>query len=141
MEIVSESTSQGNPSNGNPSPFPPFGNISGPYMETFSISIFTIGFLVWLFSTPMVLNVQTASQLISPPREERQPHVDPKVEPFPSSPMVSSPLSPSSPGESIDSSNMELRKRRRSKISKGITKKPLLHIQLVWRNLPISPTK
>jgi len=35
MATVPESTSQGNPSDGNPGPFPPFGNIGDPYMTMF----------------------------------------------------------------------------------------------------------
>ena len=62
METIPESTNQGNPSDRNPGPFPSFGNISVPYMEMFSLPRFTIGFLVWLFSNPMVLNVQNAPQ-------------------------------------------------------------------------------
>ncbi len=32
METFPESTSQGNPSDGNPSPFPYFGNIGAPFL-------------------------------------------------------------------------------------------------------------
>ena len=69
METVPKFTYQGNPSDGNPGPFPSFGNIGTPYMETLSLSRFTIGFQIWLFSTPMVVNVQTASQPSLPPLE------------------------------------------------------------------------
>ena len=97
METLPESTNQGNPSYENPSPFHSFGNIRAPYMETLSLPRFTIGWPFWLFLTPMVLNVQTDSQPSSPPLEQHQPHVDPKVDPFPYSPIFSS-LSASSPG-------------------------------------------
>lgn len=70
MEIVTESINQGNPSDENPSPFHSFRNIGAPYMATLSLPGFTIGFPVWLFSTPMVLNVQIASQPGSlPPKQ------------------------------------------------------------------------
>jgi len=59
MAIVPDSTSQGNPSDGNPDPLPSFGNVSASYVATLSLLGFTIGFLVWLFSTPMVPNIQT----------------------------------------------------------------------------------
>ena len=38
-----ESIDQGIPFDGNPSPFPPFGNIGAPYMATLSLFGFTIG--------------------------------------------------------------------------------------------------
>jgi len=50
------STDQEIPFDGNPSPFPPFGNIGAPYMATLSIPRFTIGLPVWLFSTFLVQN-------------------------------------------------------------------------------------
>ena len=111
MATVPKYKNQGNPSEGNPSPFFPFGNIGAPYMETFSLPRFTIGFLVCLFLTPMVLNVQNVSQPSSPPPEQYQPQVDPKVDPLSSSPIISSSLSFSSPGERLDSSNQEAMKK------------------------------
>ncbi len=104
MATVPNSTNQGNPSDENLGPFPYVGNVGAPYMATLSLPEFTIGFPVWLFSSPMVMNIQTSSQPSSPPPEQHQPHVDPKVNPLPSSPIASSSHSPSSPGESIDSS-------------------------------------
>jgi len=70
MAIFLESTNQGNPFDKNHGPFPSFGNVGAPYMETFFLPEFTIGFPVWLISTPMVLNVQTSSPLLSPPRKQ-----------------------------------------------------------------------
>ena len=52
-----ESTDQGIPFDGNPSPFPPFRNIGAPYMATFSLLRLTIGLPVFLFSTSLVQNV------------------------------------------------------------------------------------
>ena len=43
MATNSESTDQGIPFDGNPSPFPSFGNIVAPYMATLSLPRFTIG--------------------------------------------------------------------------------------------------
>jgi len=37
MATTPESTDQGIPFDGNPSPFPPFENICAPYMATFSL--------------------------------------------------------------------------------------------------------
>ena len=62
-----ESTNQGIPFDGNPSPFTPFGNIGAPYMATLSLLGITIGFPVWLFSTSLVQNVVISSQLSIPP--------------------------------------------------------------------------
>lgn len=45
--------------NENPGPFPSFGNVSCPYMATFSLPAFMIGLTVWLFSTYLVPNTQT----------------------------------------------------------------------------------
>ena len=49
MATFPEFTNQGIPSDGNPSPFPPFGNVGPPYMETLSLPRLTVGFPVWLF--------------------------------------------------------------------------------------------
>ena len=38
-----ESTSQGFPSDGNPGPFPSFGNVGAPYMAMLSLPGLTIG--------------------------------------------------------------------------------------------------
>lgn len=73
-------------------------------MATLSLPGLTIGLPVWLFSTSMVPSVQTIFQPSSSPLEQHQPHVDPKIDPFPSSP-ISSPRSSSSLGESMDSGN------------------------------------
>jgi len=67
IETVTKYANKGNPSYKNPSHFPSFGNIGAPYMATLSLPGFTIGFPIWLFLTPMVPNVQTTSQLGSPP--------------------------------------------------------------------------
>ena len=63
----SESTDQGIYFDGNPSPFPPFGNIGVPYMATLSLPGFTIGLPVWLFSTYLVQNVVISPQSNTPP--------------------------------------------------------------------------
>src|ERR1700728_3618307 len=96
-----ESTNQGFPLGGNPSPFSSWGYVGAPYMATLSLPGLTVGFPVWLFSTSMVSNVSTTGQSVPPPEQH---HVDSKVDLSPSSPVSSS--SPStSPDESLDSSN------------------------------------
>ena len=91
MATVPESTGQGLPPDGNPGPFPSFGNVGAPYMATLSLLGLTIG-------------------LLSPLFESR--HDDSKVEPTPSS-SVSSSSSPPSPGESFTSSNQETKKKKK----------------------------
>jgi len=66
---------------------------------------FTTGLSVWLFSTPMVSNVQTSPQSGSPPSEECQPLVEPKVDSFPSSLVQPSSASSSSSGKKLKTSN------------------------------------
>ena len=75
MEIFIESSSQGNLYDGNPSPFPSFGHIGAPYVDTLSLPRFMISLLIWMFSTSLVSNVQTTPQL-SPPHNKREPQVD-----------------------------------------------------------------
>ena len=67
METNLEYTNQGIPFEGNPSPFPSWGNIGAPYMATLSLSGFTIGLRVWLFSTSLVQNVVISPQSSTPP--------------------------------------------------------------------------
>ena len=53
METVLEVTNQGTPLNGDPSLFPCFGKVGPPYMATFSLPRFIIGFLAWFFLTSL----------------------------------------------------------------------------------------
>ena len=46
METFLESTNKGFPSDGNYGPFPSFGNVGAPFMETLSLPGLTIGLLV-----------------------------------------------------------------------------------------------
>ena len=112
MAIVPKFTNQGIPSDGNLGPFPSFENVGTPYMAMLSLPGLTICFPVWLFSTPMVPNVQATSQPSSSSPKKCQPHVDPRVDPSPSS-LISSPHSSSSPGESIYSSNQEAKNKKK----------------------------
>lgn len=49
METFIKSTSQGNPSDGNPSPFPSFKNIGAPYMEMLSLPEFSVSLSICYF--------------------------------------------------------------------------------------------
>jgi len=111
METNLESTNQGIPFKGNPSPFPSWGNIGAHYMATLSIPGITIGLLIWLFSTSLVQNV-----VISP--QSNTSLVDPEVVPSPSSSFVSPSPSSSSFGESSDTSNQVAKKKKKGKEKK-----------------------
>ena len=50
---------------GAPCTIPLMGNVGVPLMATLNLPGFTLGLLVWLFSTPTILNAPDASQLIS----------------------------------------------------------------------------
>ena len=110
-----ESTNQGIPFDGNPNPFPSFGNIGAPYMATLSLLGLTIGLLVWLFSTSLVKNVVISPQSSTPPTGQNQHPFDPKVDPLPSCSVVSSSPSSSSLGESIGTSNHVAKKKKKGK--------------------------
>ena len=113
-----ESIDQGIPFDGNPSPFPTFGNIDAPYIATLYLLGLTIGLPVWLFSTSLVQNVVISLQSSTPPTRQNQPPIDPNVDPLPSSSVVSSSPSSSSPGESISTSNQVAKKTKKGKKKK-----------------------
>ena len=112
METISKSTDQGIPFDGNPSPFPPFGNIGAPYMATLSLPRLNIGFPVWLFSNSL------APQINIPTTGQNKPPVDRKVDPLPSSSVVSSSPSSFSPSESIGTRNQVAKKKKKGKKNK-----------------------
>ena len=68
MENFPGFTNQGIPSKGHPVPFPSFGNVGAPYMATLSLTGLTIGLLVWLFWTSVVLGGFTSVQPSPPSR-------------------------------------------------------------------------
>ena len=109
METFLESTSQGFPSDGNPGPFPSFGNVGAPYMATLSLPGLTIGLPVWFFSTLVVSSVPNPAPP-SPSFESH--HNDSKVDPLPSPP-ISSPSSSTSLGESLKYSNQEAQNKKK----------------------------
>ena len=82
MATFPEFSNQVIPSEGNPSPFPTFGNVGAPYMATLSLPGLTAGFPVWLFSTSMVSSILPSVQPSHPPEKH---HVDSKVDLSPSS--------------------------------------------------------
>ena len=100
MAMPSGNTNQETPSQGEPFVIPSFGNVGCALMATLSFPILTIGLHVLLFSSPDIPSALIVSYPNSP-TQENQHHVDI----LPSSPDVSSSLSPSSHVESCDSSN------------------------------------
>ena len=125
MATVPEFTNQGTPLNENPSTFPCFGNVGPPYMATLSLPGFTIGLPVWLFSTSLASNTPIvppqpdASPQHSSPSQHHQCH----VYPLPFSPNMSSTLSSSSLGKSLDASNKVAKKNNKGKKKKKQDKK------------------
>ena len=118
MATFLESTSQGFPLDGNPGPFPSFGNVGASYMAMLSLLGLTISLPIWLFSTSVVPSVPTPAPP-SPSFQSR--HNDSKVDPSPSSP-ISSPSSSTSPGESLKSSNQEAKKNKKKMKKKNSDK-------------------
>jgi hypothetical protein len=122
------STNRGTPSSGEPYTFPSFENFGPPYVATLSLPGLTIGLPVWLFPTPVIPNPPNVSiapntlDVNAPPTH--QPHVDF----FPSSPIKSPSISPSSPSEiSKASSQVDQKKKKRKekkKMSLKRTKAP-----------------
>jgi hypothetical protein len=122
MVSVPEMTNEGTSVPGEPFVFPSYGNIGPPHIATLSLPGLTIGLLVWLFSTQVILNAVSDLVTRTSP-QEHQPHVDPS----PSSPLRSS--SPSSTarspsisssllGESSEASNPVNKKKKKRKIKK-----------------------
>ena len=71
-----ESTNQGFPLGGNPSPFSSWGDVGAPHMATLSLPGLTIGLPVWLFSTSVIQNVvipEKSSQQLDDTRVSHQP--------------------------------------------------------------------
>ena len=86
-----ESTNQGFPLGGNPSPFSSWGDVGAPHMAILSLPGFTIGLPVWLFSTSVVQNTVI-------PEQSSQQVDDTRLTPQPSTLSVS----PSPPSSSLD---------------------------------------
>jgi hypothetical protein len=105
MESNLGSTNGGTPYPGEPYTFPSFGNFVPPYVATLSLPGLTIGLLVWLFPTPVIPNPPNVSTAPNTLDVNTPPTHQPHVEFFPSSPIKSPSISPSSPSESSKASS------------------------------------
>jgi hypothetical protein len=121
MGSVLGMTNEGTPALGEPFVFPSYGNIGLPHIATLSLPGLTIGLLVRLFSTQVILNVVSASVTRTSP-QEHQPHVDPSPSP-PSSLARSPSISSSLSNESSEASNLVNKKKKKRKIKKKKDKK------------------
>ena len=86
-----ESTNQGVPLGGNPSPFSSWGDVGAPHMATFLLLGLTIGLPIWLFPTSVIHNTVI-------PEQSSQQLDDTKVTSQPSTSFDS----PSPPSSSLD---------------------------------------
>jgi hypothetical protein len=75
MVSVPGTTNGETPALGEPFVFPSYGNVGPPYIATLSLPGLTIGLPVWLFSTPVISNAASVSDVSTPPTH--QPHVEP----------------------------------------------------------------
>ena len=102
-------TNQEIPMLATPCNIPLTGNVGVPLMATLNLPGFTLGLLVWLFSTPIVLNAPYASQ-VSSLYQGHQNTASP-------SPVVDSPTPSTSCGESTDTGKRQSKrsKRRRNR--------------------------
>jgi hypothetical protein len=147
MASVPKMTNEGTSALGEPFVFPSYGNIGPPHIATLSLPGLTIGLVVWLFSTQVILNAISASFVSTSP-QEHQTHVDPS----PSSPVRSSSpsslarspfISSSSSSESSEASNpmnkkKKKRKNKKKKIKKG--SKPPTTVEHVGKQ-PVTVTR
>jgi hypothetical protein len=122
MASVPEKTNEGTPFPGENFVSPSYRNIGPPHIDTLSLPGLTIGLLVWLFYTQVILNAASSSVVSTPP-QEHQTHVDP----LPYSPVRSSSnsslarsssISSSSPSESSEASNWVDKKKKKRKNKK-----------------------
>lgn len=111
MVVFLKDSNKGNPIQGDPYAFKCFGNVSHPLMATLNLIGSTMGLLVWLFSTLIVLNYPHASK-IRTSYQDHQTNVDPLLY----FPMKSSPPSSPSSGDSVVLLVAYSLKRRRGRV-------------------------
>ena len=107
--------------------FPPYWDVFPPLIATLSLPGLTMRLPIWLFSSP-VIPCMLFVYNPNPSSQEHQPHVDPS----PSSPNVSSPVSTSSPVESCNTSSQVDKKKKKGRLRRRkINKKPSLNQSLL----------
>ena len=112
-----ESTDQGNPLGGNPSPFSSWGEISAPHMATLLLPGLTIGLPVWLFSTSIIMNTAI-------PEKSSQQLNDRNVAPQTSTSFDPSSLPSSSLGKAGKAKNQVPEKKKEKKKKEKKKKEP-----------------
>jgi hypothetical protein len=113
MAAVLRTTNEATPALGEPFVFPSYRNVVPPYITTLSLPGLTIGLPVWLFSTLLISNAPSASDVSTPPTHQTH------VKFSPSSPVKSPSLSPSSPSEiSKESSQVDKKKKKQKEKNK-----------------------
>ena len=106
-----ESTNQGLPLGGNPSPFSSWGDVRAPHMATLSLPGLTIGLLIWLFSTSVNQNTVI-------PEQPNQQLDDTRVPPKPSALFFSPSPSSSSLGKDSKTKNQVTEKKKKEPMEK-----------------------
>ena len=106
-----ESTIQGFPLGGNPSPFSSWGDVGAPHMATLSLQGLTIGLPVGLFSTSIF-------QTTAIPEQSSQQLDDTRVTPQPSGSLVSPSPPSASLGEAGKAKNQVTEKKKKGKEKK-----------------------
>jgi len=110
-----DSTNQGFPHEGNPSPFLSWGDVGPPHMATLSLPGLTNGLLVWLFSTSVIQN-----PII--PEQSNQQLDDTRVASQPST-SYDSPSPPSSSLDKVDKAKSQVTKKKKKQKEKKEKKK------------------
>jgi hypothetical protein len=118
MASTPGSTNGGTPCPEEPFTFPSFGNFGPPYISTLSLPRLTIGLLVWLFPSSMILNPPSASAPPNTSYFSTPPTHQPHVKKFPSSPIKYPSFSPYSPSEISKESSQADQKRKKQKEKK-----------------------
>ena len=127
MDSPSRTTNQETPLPSMSFVFPLYGDVGPPLMAMLSLPRLTIRLPIWLFSS-LVIPCTPAASDPNPSSQEHQPHVDPS----PSSPDVSSPISTSSPIESCSTSIQVDKKKKKRNIKKKKNKQ-------TTKSQPITP--
>ena len=106
-----DSTNQGFPLGGNPSPFSSWVDVGAPHMATLSLQRLTISLPIWLFSTSVIQNTVI-------PEQSNQQLDDTRVTLQPSASFISPSPPSSSLGEAGKAKNQVTKKKKKGKEKK-----------------------